>query len=200
MGDIEAGPAIPAPVKRSPAGYSVLLCLIFVCCAVAIFSYFAAYPLLRSAAIGAVNAGFLVLPITAPIVFGLAFLLPKRDVIAAAKVHASLYAAYVLILSYKVGPADRDSISLLFLVLFVELILLVALLQRAPKEARELSGAPWLFSGLTVALLAGSACGALIWYAAVRAEIVDKTSPAEQRLPHRSSSVGTRIAVMRHSG
>ncbi len=198
MSDIEAGSAIPAPVKLSLAGYTALLCTIFVCCAAAIFSYFAAYPLLRSAAIGAVNAGFWLFTITAPIVFGAAFLLPKRDLIASAKVHASLYVTYVLILAQKLGPTATDFISFLFFILFIELVLLVVLLQRAPKEDRELSGAPWLFSALTVALLAGSACGALIWYAAVRAEIADKIYPAEERLLRRSSDVGPCNPVMHH--
>lgn len=161
--------------KRCLALYIALLILILASSAAGIYSYFATYPLLRSTAVRVVWLGFWGLPVTTPIVFGLAFLLPKQDVIATAKVHASLCTTYALILAYKLGSADQLFVSLLYAFLSIELLLLGGLLLRAPKSERNLDGAPWLFSALTFALLAGAVCGALTWQAAVRAEMMKVT-------------------------
>src|SRR5690349_18455754 len=87
----EAGPSLPARANQYRVGYVALLGIIFVCCAVAIFSYFITYPLSRGAAMGIAQAGFWLLTTSAPLFFGLAFFLRSADLIAAAKVHASLY-------------------------------------------------------------------------------------------------------------
>jgi hypothetical protein len=196
----EAGPSPPARAKQYRVGYVALLGIIFVCCAAAIFSYFATYPLLLGAARGIVQTGFWLFTISAPVFFGLAFFLRSEDLVAAAKVHASLYAAYTLVLACKLGHTNLDFISLLFLILLVEMTMLAVVVERAPEAARQLTGAPKLFSSLTVALLAGSACGALAWQLAVRAEIVD-VAPAKWRdLDRHSSENGARNPVMRLTG
>jgi cellobiose-specific phosphotransferase system component IIC len=87
-------------------------------------------------------------------------------------VHASLYTSYALVLACKLGPLDSDFVSLLFFILLIELVLLGMVMQQTQEAAREINGAPWLFSALTIAMLAGAACGALAWRLAVRADIV----------------------------
>jgi hypothetical protein len=150
----------------------VLLGFIFICCAIAIFSYFLTYPRLRGPAIALAQTGFWSFTVTAPLVFGLAFFLQGRDLIAAAKVHAALYAAFTIVLGYKLGPLMADAVSLYYFMLLIELALLGTVVQRAPAIDRGLDSAPWLFVALTAALLAGSACGWLAWRMAVRADIV----------------------------
>jgi hypothetical protein len=169
---VEAGSSAPAPTRHNRPWYVALLVIIFICCAIPIFSYFLTYPRLRGAAVYISQFSFYLFSITAPFVFGLAFFLPGRDLIAVAKVHASLYVAFTLILACKLGPLDTDFVSLLFFILLIELFLLGTVMQRAPATTREVNGAPWLFSALTIALLAGSACGAFAWRMAVRADIV----------------------------
>jgi hypothetical protein len=168
----EAESSAPPRSKQKLAWYVALLVVIFVCCAIAIFSYFLTYPRFRGAVIEAGKASFDLFTVTAPLVFGSAFWLRGRDLIAAAKVHASLYTVYTIVLACKLGPLNADFVSLLFFILLIELVLLGAVMQRMPKDAREISGAPWLFSALTIALLAGSSCGALAWRLAVRADLV----------------------------
>ena len=198
MNDAATGSSAPAPVKQR-LGWYITLCVIFLGCAAATFGYIASYPLLRSTAIGFVNFAFCLFIITAPIIFGAALFAPSQQWIAAIKVHASLYFAYVLLLSHKLGPSGGLFGSILLFILLVELVLLVAALGRAPEDACELEGAPLLFSGLTLAVLGGCACGFLVWLAVVRVGILDVTSPAEQQLLRRSSELGPRIPVMHHS-
>jgi hypothetical protein len=168
----EAKSSDSASSKQKLVWYVALLGFIFVGCAIAMFSYFLTYPQLRRAAITIQQTGFWLFTITAPLVFGFAFFLRGKDLIAAAKVHASLYAAYALVLACKLGPLDSDFVSLLIFILLIELVLLGMVMQRTPEAACEINGAPWLFSTLTIAMLAGSACGALAWRLAVRADIV----------------------------
>jgi hypothetical protein len=138
------------------------LMVIAVCCAVASFGYFATYPLLSEAAGDIAETGFLIFTITAPVLLGPALIAPGRQWIAAAKVHASLYAAFIVVLSVTSetghsSPGESFAgpiFILLFGILIFELVVVFIAVRRLPVADRELTSAPWLLSGLTVALLA----------------------------------------------
>jgi hypothetical protein len=139
-----------------------LLMVIAVCCAVASFGYFATYPLLRETAGDIADSGFLIFTITAPVVLGAALFAPGRQWTAAAKVHASLYAAFIVVLFVTSEPGHSSPgdglagliLILLFGILIFELVVVFIAVRRSPVADRELA-TPWLLSGLTVALLVG---------------------------------------------
>ena len=150
------------PLERNPIWFFILGAS-FVGCAVASFSYLATYPSLRRLAGGLVQFALLLFTMWAPFVFAVALRAPSQQWIAAAKVHASLYVAFVAVLSLKGRSLGSDFLTMLYFILVIELSLLLIAIEKAPSGARELERAPWLGIGLTVALLGGWACGSLFW-------------------------------------
>jgi hypothetical protein len=111
--------------------------------------------------------------------FGGALFAPSRQWIAAVKIHAALYAVFMVILAVTIQPGHSlaDSFTDLILTILIgilvfELFLLVIAIHQSPPAAREIAGAPWLFTSLTFALLGGWAAGVVVWSETVPARIV----------------------------
>jgi hypothetical protein len=157
-------------IGRNPA-WLLTLGIIFVGCAAASFGYFFTYPWLRSAVRGLAQFALLLFTFLAPVFFGAALYAPSRQWIAAVKVHAALYTAFMAVLTVTLGPrhALADSVAVLALtilygILVFELFLAVIAVDRLPSAERQTAGGPWLFTGLTIALFGGWAVGALAWW------------------------------------
>lgn len=142
-----------------------MLGVVFVACAAASFSYFVTYPWLRNAVRGLAQFALLLFTLLAPIFFGAALIAPNRQWIAAVKVHAALYTAFMAVLTVTLGPRHdlTDSLTILYGILVFELFLIVIAVNRLPLAARQ-TGGPWVFTGLTIALFGGWAVGALAWW------------------------------------
>jgi hypothetical protein len=183
--------------------WSLTLGVIFVGCAAASFGYFVTYPWLRSAVRGLAQFALLLFTILAPIFFGAALIAPSRQWIAAVRVHAALYTAFMAVLTVSLGPrhylADSSAVltlTILYGILVFELFMVVIAVDRLPSAERQIDGGPWLFTGLTIVLFGGWAVGALAWWGS-RYSLLMPAATSAISTPFSSEGFGSRILLYR---
>ncbi len=160
------------------------LVTIALCSAIASFEFFTNYPALISGDNRFVNSDpltvILLFSAAAVALLGAAILFPSKASIAAAKIYAALWAALVIVSYITLEPGHSSpggglvvATEILFVgILIFELVIIQVATSRLPQADRELSKSPWLFTGVTAALVGGWAAGVLAWSETVPAHVV----------------------------
>jgi hypothetical protein len=183
--------------------WSVSLAAIFLGCAVAAFGYLATYPSFQPAVWAHALLALMLFTLTAPVFFGGALLAPSRQWITAATVHATLYAAFMVVLTatferrHSLGDIFAfEILTVLWGILLFELFLLLIAIHRSPPAARA-DGVPWLFTSLAAALLGGWAAGVVVWSETVPARIVAAAESAAGDTPYCLMVAGRAVSSRR---